>query len=115
MRRTLAMASAVCLLVASAGSADFPRPELKGYRFVDPRVSFEGIDKHTDYVFYLRYLTWTGKNRQGLVIPPTMILVKDSKAFSLKTEEYLTEVHLLAMDRKEFEKREKADPSLKWL
>lgn len=116
MDRTFVMAFTVGLLIARAASADMSPSMPKGYKYADPRVNFEGIEQHPDYVFHLRYLTYGGKGKQrDDDATHSTIPVKDSKAFSLKTKEYLTDVYLLAMDRKEFDKRAKEDPTLNWL
>lgn len=110
MGRTLGFVFAASLLVVSAVSADLPLP--KTLKYVDPRVRFEDVDKHMDYVFHLRYLTFTASPAG---VPHTMVEVKDTKAFNLNAQRRLTDLRLLALERIEFEKQAKADPSLKWL
>ncbi len=104
--------SAIVLIMsaASVALADIPLP--KDLKYVDPRVRFEGIDKQPAFVFHLRFLTFTGGPAGA---PFRLIEVKDEKPFNLKAERRLINMSLLAMDRKEFAKRAKEDPSLKWL
>jgi hypothetical protein len=111
MGRTFALAAACSLLLVSAASADIALPE--DLKYVDPRVRFEGIDAHADHVFYLRYRTFSTGPGRG--VPYTMVKVKDSNAFRIEAGRWLVDMELLALDRKEFEKRAKDDPSLKWL
>ena len=110
MGRTFVFAVASSLLFASAVLADLPLP--KNIKYVDPRVSFQGIEKNFDYVFYLRYLTFVGGPAS---VPHTLVEVKNSNAFNLNCQRRLMDMKLLALDRKEFDKRAKNDPSLKWL
>ena len=75
-------------------------------------MSFQGVENHTDYIFYLReppIISHPSRSR-----PHSLIEVKDSKAFNLGATR-LADIKLLAMDRKEFDKRVKDDPSLNWL
>ena len=78
MSRTKVLALAVGLLLVAAVRADIPLP--KTHKYVDPRVRFEGIDTHADYVFYLRYLTFTG-GPSG--VPHTTVEV-NGKRFDVK-------------------------------
>ncbi len=110
MRRTLGLAFAVSLFVVSAASADIPLP--KDLKHVDPVVRFDGVEKHPGQVFFLRFLTFTGSPAG---IPHRLIEVKDGKPFALNAQRRLGDVKLLAVERKEFEKRAKEDGSLKWL
>jgi hypothetical protein len=110
MNRTSAFAIGVGLLVALAAWADVPLP--KDIKYIDPRVKFERVKDHADQVFHLRFLTFSG-GPSG--IPYRVMEVKDSEPFNLNAQRRLYDMKLLAMDRKEFEKRAKDDPSLKWL
>ncbi len=110
MLRATLLAFVFTLLAASVASADVPLP--KNLKYVDPRVSFDGVEKHKDHVFYLRFLTFSGGPAN---IPHRLVEVKDSKPFNLKAQRRLINMSLLAMERKEFDKRAKDDPSLKWL
>lgn len=110
MNRAALFASALVLVSAAVASADVPLP--KDLKYVDPRVSFEGIDKQADYVFYLRFLSFTGA---PVGVPHMLIEVKDAKPFNLKAQRRLTDMSLLAMERKDFDKRKQDDASLKWL
>jgi hypothetical protein len=104
------LAVAASLLLVSAVRADLPLPS--NLKYVDPRVRFEGIEKHKDYVFHLRFLTFVGGPAN---VPYRLIEVKDEKPFNLNAKRRLFNMSLLAMERKEFGKRAKDDPSLKWL
>ena len=74
-------------------------------------MSFQGVENHTDYIFYLRVppIIHPGRSR-----PHYLIEVKDSKAFNLDPTR-LADIKLLAMERKEFDKHVKDDPSDNWL
>jgi hypothetical protein len=96
------------ILFANAGPPQLP----KDHKVVEPLCTFEGIDKHPDYVFHLYYY--------GYFTERNVIEVQDAKAFKLefKRKDRIPEVAyiaLKAMERKEFDKRKKADPELKWL
>jgi len=106
MRRTFGLALAAGLLAVSAASADIPLP--KDVKYVDPMVRFDGVSKHPDHVFVLRFLTFTGGPANIL---HTVIEVKDDKAFNLNAQRRLTDMSLLAMDRKA---AEKAGPTIAW-
>ena len=108
MSRTFAFAIAGSLLFASAGLADIPRPPGP---IPIARVSFQGVENHTDYIFYLRVppIIHPVRSRTHYLIE-----VKDSKAFNLDPTR-LADIKLLAMDRKEYDKRVKDDPSDNWL
>jgi hypothetical protein len=110
MRRILAIAFVLSLVLVSSASADIPLP--KDQKYIDPRVKFEGTDKYPDQVFYLRFLTFTGGPANT---PPTLIEVKDSNVFPLGAQRRLLNMQMLAMDRKEFDKRAKDSPPSKWL
>jgi hypothetical protein len=109
MSRCALLAFSLVLLAASASWADLPLP--KNLKYVDPRVSFEGIDKHADHVFYLRFQTFTAAPTKDY----RLIEIKDAKPFNLNAQRRLANMSLLALERKEFDKRAKDDPSLKWL
>lgn len=103
------VALSMLMLAAAPVFADVPLP--KDLKNIDPRVRFEGIGRQTDHVFYLRYLTFSG-NPVG--VPHTLRALKDSETFSLNAQRRLSDMHLLAMDKKEFEKRQAEDSTLKW-
>lgn len=113
MTRTLALATVCGLTVATVafGNAG-PAPLPKNRKVAEPPVKFEGVEKATDYVFYLRYSV--------LYQGSTLVEVKDSGTLKLdlKFKDRIPNVNLmvlLAVERKEFEKRKKADPKLDWL
>lgn len=113
MSATQTLAIAATLTFAAAISANSGPPSLpKEHRVHEPSVCFEGIDKHADHVFYLRF----NIIYRGL----TLIEVKDDKAIKLNLgftdrKPVFGEMVLLAIERKAFEQRKKDDPSLKWL
>src|ERR1051326_9055626 len=88
---------------------DLPAP--KGSIHVDPRVRFEGMTKHAYHVFFLRYSSGFLPNG----IPPLLIELKENNTFALHTGRRIFSFEVVALDRKEFDKRAKADPTLKWL
>lgn len=98
------------LLFASTSLADIPLP--KDLKRIEPRVSFEGIEKYPDYVFFLRFSSSPGN---PIGAPHTLLPIKNTNPFVIKPNGRLISMHLLAMDRKEYEKRAKADAGLKWL
>ncbi len=115
MGRTFVVAVAGSLLFASIALADIPGPPKK-INYVDPQVSFQGIEKHPNYVFYLCYWTFlAGPEGPEGTVRHTPIKVKDSNPFTLKVERGVAYSKLLALDRNDFDKRAKKDPSLKWL
>ena len=90
-------------------SADIaPPPHLKG---VDPRVRFEGVEDYPDHVFFLRYYNVHG-NPDGT--RPSLVEVKNSDVFTLNRGRFY-HLTVLAMPRKDFDKRNAEDPSLSWL
>jgi len=106
----LAFAFAFALVFVSAASADIALP--KDQQQVDPKFCFEGTEKQGDTVFFLRYLTFVG-SPSG--VPHRLLEIKDDKAFPLGAQRRLSSLQVLALNRKEFEKRSKEDSSLKWL
>lgn len=110
MRFVLASAAAAVLVLASRGAADVPLPP--NLKYFEPQLAFEGVGKHPDTVFYLRFKTFTG-GPAG--VPYTTIEVKDDKAFVLKAQRRIIDFKLLAVERKDFERRAKDAPTLAWL
>lgn len=110
MRLSLGLGLVLSLAFTSVASADIPLPG--NLKYIDPRVQFEGIDQLPDHVVYLRFLTFTG-GPGG--VPHRLMPVKDSKPFALNAQRRLFDMSLVALDRKEFEKRAKEDPTLAWL
>ncbi len=112
MGRKLALVFISSLLMVAAvwGNAG-PAPLPKDRKVAEPPVRFEGIEQHPDYIFHLSYNVIYGGY--------TLVEVKDSKAFKLdfKWKDRSPSVYmtLLALERKDFDKRKKDDPSLKWL
>jgi len=117
MSRKLAMALVSSLaLVAAVFANAGPPPLPKGHKVAEPPVRFEGIDKHPDHIFHLCY--------GGTFLGVTVVEIKDANViklkfkFGLNSQDHkpnLSYMALVAMERKEFEKRQKENPSLKWL
>jgi hypothetical protein len=110
MVRTLVLATGISVLWIGGVRADIPLPP--DIKYVDPRVSFEGIDKYPDQVFLLRYLTFTGGPGKT---PYSLVEVKDGNPFNLNAQRRLINVQLLTMKRDDYEKRAKDNPPSKWL
>ena len=94
MRLKLALCVALLFVGALAKPvlADIPLPSNQEY--VQPTVQFTGIDELKDYVFQLRYLTFTGAPTG---IPHRYATVASSKAFTLNAQRRVGDVQLLAM------------------
>ncbi len=90
--------------------ADIALP--KDLKQIDPRVRFDGVEKYADHVFVLKFKTFSGG---PAMTPFTTIEVKDSKDFNLKAQRRILDMHLLAVERKDYEKLKKDDSSLNWL
>jgi hypothetical protein len=105
-----AVLTTTLLSPAGVARADIPLPGHLTY--IHPQMAFEGIAEQPDYVYYLRYLTFTG-GPGG--IPHSTIEVRDSKPFVLNCQRRLFDMKLLAIKRADFEKRSKAERSLDWL
>lgn len=93
--------------------ANFGPPYIpKDQKLAEPRLQFTGITDQPEYAFVLRYsVTYLG----GIPIE-----VKDDKEIKItfqKTDRIsvMNSLTLYALKRKDFEKRQKDDPSLKWL
>lgn len=113
MWRILLFAFSLCLVFASSASADLPRPPNPGIKVVQPRVRFEGVDKYGDHVFFLKYNSGDGN---PFATPPWTVEVKDSKAFTLYgTGKRIVNMHVLAVERQEYEQRKAENPKLDWL
>jgi hypothetical protein len=98
-------------LLADVSQADIPLPP--NLQYVDPVVSFEGIAKLVpEYEFRLRYLTFVG-GPNG--VPYTYKKVSGDGGFALGASRRLMDMQLLGLKRDEFQRREKEDPSLRWL
>ncbi len=110
MFRHCALVLGVSMFVVASSRGDLPLPN--DIKYIDPRVSFDGIDQYPDQVFYLRFITFSG-GPNG--VPPTLIEVKDSKAFNLNAQRRLTNMQLLTMNRDAFNKLAKDDAKLKFM
>src|SRR5947208_14851459 len=109
MPRFVFLSLSVSLLVATAAFADVPLP--KDLKCVDPRVRFDGVEKYADHAFFLKFKTFSGGPANT---PFTTIEVKDAKDFNLKARRRIIDMHLLAIERKDFDQRKKDDPSMTW-
>ena len=114
MGQKLAMALVSSMAMVGVAFANAGPPRLpKGYKVAEPSVRFTGTDKCADHVFYLNNRTAYFDFGHGLVE------VKGSEPITLafKTKDYIPNLHvvLLAVERRDFEKRKKEDVSLKWL
>jgi hypothetical protein len=112
MRRPVALAVVTCLALAATAFANFGPPPLpKGRKVVEPLVRFEGIDRHPGHVFYLQY--------GAVYYGSTLVEVKDAEPikldFKAKDRTPVPHVALYAVEREDFGRRKRADPSLKWL
>ncbi len=114
MSRRLAFAVAVSLVVVAAVSGNAGPARLpKDHKRIDPPVRFEGIEKHSEYVFHVQC--------GGAYLSYRTFQVKDAKSFPLDFPNFkdraptISYMVLLAMKRQDFEKRAKADPKLEWL
>lgn len=104
----LVLSISIGLVVAAGARANAPLP--KSLKFFEPPVRFEGIDKHADHVFHMRYVAGI----PGYPGPPKLVEVRDSKEIKIDGI-HIWKITLLAVERKEFEKRAKDDPKLDWL
>lgn len=114
MARKAGWAIVAVLLCAGVALPNAGPPAVpKGHKVVEPPVRFEGTDKLADYVFCLRYRTVYFDCGHGVVE------VKGSEPITLKftRKEFTPRLYmvLLAVERREFEKRKKNDEALKWL
>ena len=109
MSRVILFAFTLSLMTASLALGDIPVPP--NMKYVIPRMVFDGVEKHADYVFYLRFET---EGRAPNSRHNGLIEVEDEKPFDFNVQRIFG-MSLLAMERKEFDKRAKEDPSLKWL
>jgi hypothetical protein len=115
MYRQLALALIAAWLSAQVARANFGPPIVpKGQKRVEPQVRFEGTDKHANHVFYVFYsAAYFGYQLAEVKEGEPIKLKFDSFKDSDRYPQYYLE--LLALERKDFEERKKADPSLKWL
>jgi hypothetical protein len=113
MHRTLLFAFSLCLVLASSASADVPRPPSTDTKVIPPRVRFDGVDQYADYVFVLKYNSGDGR---PFAAPPWTLEVRDSKAFTLYgTGNRIVNMHILVLERKDYDKRKAENPKLDWL
>jgi len=109
MNCRVVLSTVLLSLWASTVSADLPPPP--HLKEVDPRVRFDGIEDYPDHVFFLRFYDVHG-NPNGT--PASHVEVKSSEVLSFKARR-IYHLELLAMPRKDFDKRNADDPSLSWL
>ncbi len=105
----LTLCSLMLALASSSSRGDIPLPP--NLRYIDPIVRFEGIAKLPEYEFRLRFQTFTGGPSGTYTYRP----VVEGNAFNLNAQRRLLDMQLLGLKRDEFERRAKADPSLRWL
>lgn len=110
MFRTATLACCLVVTLTAVVRADVPLPP--HVKYVKPWLRFEGIEDYPDHVFFLRFLTFSGGPSGA---PHTLIEIKNSESFDPHFQRRLSDVSLLVMERREFEKRASQDSSLKWL
>lgn len=110
MIRTLTLACLFGLLVTASVQADVPLD--KGLKYVDPVLAFEGVEKNPDYVFFIRFKTFTGGPAR---VKPTLKQVKDDKPFVMGAQRRLFELNVLAVPKKLYDEKNKADATNAWL
>jgi hypothetical protein len=110
MRRPFLLATAVCLLLAAAATADVPLPP--DLKHVTPRVRFEGLDKAADYVFFLKYNSGNGN---PFAAPPRYVEVKNAEPFEMGGGRRIVGVALFAVPRADAAKLREKDPTMAWL
>jgi hypothetical protein len=109
MKRLSFFAALTAVITASTVVADVPLPP--GIQYVVPRVRFAGVEKYPDHVFYLKFTTGTGAPKT-----PMRFEVKKAEPITLTgSQRRITNMYLLALDRKEFEKRKGEDATFAWL
>jgi hypothetical protein len=97
------------VVLANAGPPPSPLPT--GHRVADPSVRFEGTDRHKDRVFCLvSAVAITGTTVTEVKGEEPIKL--DFKLTDRKPQVYL---FLVAVERAEFERRKKEDPTHAWL
>jgi hypothetical protein len=109
MNRAFVLALLIGLFAISTVRADIALPP--DFKYVEPMVRFEGVDKHEDYVFYLRYQTGNGN---PFAVPASLVEIKDAKAFPMRSQRRIADTHVLAMVRKDFDARKASEPSMDW-
>jgi hypothetical protein len=105
MRRSLLLALVGCLVWVSAAAADVPLPSDKKY--VTPKVSFEGVDKQADYVFFLKY---NAGNGNPFAAAPTVIEVKNAEPFDMAGGRRIAAVQLFAVPKADAAKLRETNP-----
>ena len=111
MKRFFLLTGAILLALASTSTADLPPPP--GIVEVTPRVRLVGMDKYPDHVFYVTLKTSRGNPKAGTLLRFEM---KNADPVTLKgSQRRIADMYVLAIDRKDFEKRKAADDTLAWL
>lgn len=113
MKRFPLFAAGIALFLVSTSAADVPPPP--GIVQVTPRIRLAGVDKYPDQVFYVTLITRTNPNPS---VKGTQLRfeVKNTEPVTLKgTQRVIGKMYVLALDRKDFEKRKAADETLAWL
>src|SRR5689334_14933680 len=112
MHRLTLFAILLGLVTAPTALGDVRPPPVK-LKYVMPRVSFQGVEKHPNLAFVLRFNSGDGNAFSG---PLSTFEIKDSQPFTLTgAGKFIAGVHVLAIDRKEFDKRRADDARLTWL
>ena len=110
MIRCVVLSFVLLSTFVSNASADTAPPP--GHKRVNPYVRFEGIEKHADHLFYVQLQTFSGGPGPK---PNRLSQVIDSAPFTFYAEDRIQTLFLLAIERKEFDKRSKDETSLEWL
>lgn len=110
MYRVILLTFMLSLVAVSATWADVPLPP--NLKYVDPRVRFDGMDKYADHVFFLRFQTGNGN---PFAAPARVVELKNKGPFPLKAGRRIANMVVLAMTRKDFDKRKTDDPAFAWL
>jgi hypothetical protein len=109
--RTLNLVAVLLVLAAvSPAPADLPLPS--NLKYVTPRVRFDGLDKHADHAFFLKYHSGQGNPYAS---PPRCLEVKNAEVFEMAGGRRIAGAQLFAVPREEAEKLRAKDPTLGWL
>jgi hypothetical protein len=119
MRGHFALTMLISVVMVGTLSANAGPPQVpKGRKVIEPAVRFEGIDKHPDYIFHLQYgAAYFGARTVELKDAHPVKVTFQGSGFLSRGDRYpaVSYMALLAMQRNDFDRRKKDDPSLKWL
>ncbi|MCX7664617.1 MAG: hypothetical protein N2112_03630 [Gemmataceae bacterium] len=110
MVRTAGLAILLSFVAMSSLQADVPLD--KGLKYVDPVLAFEGVEKYPDYVFLIRFTSFSGS---PVGVKPTLKPVQNEKPFAMGAQRRLSETQLLAVPKKLYEQKSKDTGSDAWL